>query len=647
SEDVVINIQKQPELDYDHSSVFSTLKAYSDALYEAWGRRSNFNKQRRDQNILEPSHLQADVLDHYAEMLCGDILDVALKRRGAQSTDDGMGCPPDKTDNKQSEVIRLTMSNQEGQAMRLASEIYSRALEEIATPNSLTGSRLGELSNVMLPKHMDQTDSISEVHSEPAQCICSSACQPGMEVDTKKMDDHDRTHSHDRPIYDACSRDQTSGSATYYHPLNGMASMGSLDYPDAPPSTPLLPGMMRSRDSFTRKLKGGLAKEFMPSPPPPTPKDQQAESLLEDKMAETATNNSEFVVRLMRSLTVACAQCGDLDEEEQGIRDEGRFQTGISMLSDYAARLSADIIHCITTTQPCVNIKEGTPIRDVHFLADHLAEEILLMSIAEVIGSKGLDGKVEENSPSFYAEEQMPDAENRTQVPGNALVPRSSPDVPAMEVLRDFSGKLVTNILAQSFSELGVCALQYSPSTAAEPVGGAVGSNLYPSSCLDTTKCHQITALDSVSWELLRDYITDDSRAATLTAECSFAESTVDEVLQCSIQEPCASPLRYQIISDRFSSSPLHPRTSEHTVMKGILSDTRHYELQELQCILLWVAASHMGVSVLRLHLPEGHVQQQLCSLSLRARFRGWTAGDLMGSLLQYYEDLQAASRGH
>ncbi|XP_028330247.1 uncharacterized protein LOC114480358 [Gouania willdenowi] len=48
----------------------------------------------------------------------------------------------------------------------------------------------------------------------------------------------------------------------------------SLEYPNAPPTTPVLPEPRQSKRSFNRKLKGSLANVFLPSPPPPTPKDQ-------------------------------------------------------------------------------------------------------------------------------------------------------------------------------------------------------------------------------------------------------------------------------------------------------------------------------------------------------------------------------------
>lgn len=78
----------------------------------------------------------------------------------------------------------------------------------------------------------------------------------------------------------------------------GLPTVGSLDYPDAPPTTPLLRELEASRSSFARKLKGGLAKVFLPSPPPPTPKDG------EHKHASTDLDPQEALMEhLMHSLT--------------------------------------------------------------------------------------------------------------------------------------------------------------------------------------------------------------------------------------------------------------------------------------------------------------------------------------------------------
>uniref|UniRef100_W5NAH9 Uncharacterized protein n=1 Tax=Lepisosteus oculatus TaxID=7918 RepID=W5NAH9_LEPOC len=64
------------------------------------------------------------------------------------------------------------------------------------------------------------------------------------------------------------------GRGNYVLAQMSLHTRSSIDYPDAPPPTPLVPKKAKNRSSFSRKLKGGLAKEFLPSPPPPTPKDQ-------------------------------------------------------------------------------------------------------------------------------------------------------------------------------------------------------------------------------------------------------------------------------------------------------------------------------------------------------------------------------------
>ncbi|XP_030609877.1 uncharacterized protein LOC115797437 [Archocentrus centrarchus] len=73
-----------------------------------------------------------------------------------------------------------------------------------------------------------------------------------------------------------------SSTQPYHPPLSqsGLPAVGSLDYPDAPPTTPLVPELERSRSSFARKLKGGLAKVFLPSPPPPTPKEKRTTQMV-------------------------------------------------------------------------------------------------------------------------------------------------------------------------------------------------------------------------------------------------------------------------------------------------------------------------------------------------------------------------------
>ncbi|XP_042196742.1 uncharacterized protein si:dkey-171c9.3 [Callorhinchus milii] len=96
----------------------------------------------------------------------------------------------------------------------------------------------------------------------------------------------------------------------------GLTKKWSLDYPDAPPSSPLKPQLAGSRRSFTRKLKGGLAKEFLPSPPPSTPKEHPDLSWSEE---DTEAEEAEFVRKLIRSLSqeVGGKVAGDISEHPE------------------------------------------------------------------------------------------------------------------------------------------------------------------------------------------------------------------------------------------------------------------------------------------------------------------------------------------
>ncbi|TNN46405.1 hypothetical protein EYF80_043404 [Liparis tanakae] len=71
-----------------------------------------------------------------------------------------------------------------------------------------------------------------------------------------------------------------------YPPHPGLPAGGSIDYPDAPPPTPLLPELRRSRRGFSRKLKGGLAAAYPPSNPPPSPKDEEGGAASRPQLTE-------------------------------------------------------------------------------------------------------------------------------------------------------------------------------------------------------------------------------------------------------------------------------------------------------------------------------------------------------------------------
>lgn len=147
-----------------------------------------------------------------------------------------------------------------------------------------------------------------------------------------------------------------------FHP-SGLPPMGSLDYPDAPPTTPLLPEVLRGRDSFARKLKGGLAKVFLPSPPPPTPKDK------EDDSASAANDpRVELMEHLIRSLP---------KNDSVGV-DHANGAHDWENLEVFAEALSCNIIDRAlgTTEQAEENI-------DIHSIAHRLAETIISSSLDE------------------------------------------------------------------------------------------------------------------------------------------------------------------------------------------------------------------------------------------------------------------------
>ncbi|XP_041067424.1 A-kinase anchor protein 11 isoform X2 [Carcharodon carcharias] len=79
------------------------------------------------------------------------------------------------------------------------------------------------------------------------------------------------------------------------NPVEGSRSPGT------PPPTPQQSFHEKSLKSFNRKLKGELAKEFLPVTPPSTPHNHSVPSLAE--MTQDTEEKAEFVLKLMRSLS--------------------------------------------------------------------------------------------------------------------------------------------------------------------------------------------------------------------------------------------------------------------------------------------------------------------------------------------------------
>lgn len=159
---------------------------------------------------------------------------------------------------------------------------------------------------------------------------------------------------------------QSSKDTQPNHPpltQSGLPIMGSLDYPDAPPTTPLLPELERTRHSFARKLKGGLAKVFLPSPPPPTPKDKEDNSISADVDPQV-----ELMQHLM-DLLHTDDLTGDCYEEglHRGAETEAFAEALSCNIMDWALKVREQISDDI----------------DIHLCAHRLAEAIITSSLDE------------------------------------------------------------------------------------------------------------------------------------------------------------------------------------------------------------------------------------------------------------------------
>lgn len=159
---------------------------------------------------------------------------------------------------------------------------------------------------------------------------------------------------------------QTSRDAQSYHPSlsqSGLLVVGSLDYPDAPPTTPLLPELERSRHSFARKLKGGLAKVFLPSPPPPTPKDKEDKS-----SCAIGDPQTELMEHLMHSLSFT-------ELARDGVEAGALQRAGVEA---FAEDLSSNIINWVFNV---IKREQRTNEHNLHLLALQLAETIITSSL--------------------------------------------------------------------------------------------------------------------------------------------------------------------------------------------------------------------------------------------------------------------------
>lgn len=539
SAQVVIISDSSPQPAFNPSSIQHALETYS-RLLDA---------------TLEHNR---EPIQRFAEMTAQTIIDSTLRLRD----------PSKSVKVRQDEVEML--------AEELTLQVCCKALEEMERHHYSDD-----------PSSKNIYDGVMVATYENTPVLCSTGCHKNtseMEIDCK-MEEYDDAYT-----------------VAYATSLKSMTSFGSIEYPDAPPSTPLLPEMIRSRASFTRKLKGGLAKEFLPSPPPPTPKDHM-QPLMENQTTDTP---ADFVVRLMRSLSLECYQNGG-QEKEYTEPEDGQN----SMLTDYAAQLSADILNFITTNE----VKDEDYLKCVMEIADQLAGEIVSGYLADVMLSRERKDKVD-----------VPSAK------------RSSMPVSAADRVKVLASELIINAIVQAFAKLRQDEVEhetqpYLSGRAMEPQPWEEDrhSNTLCKDSINSHKAFGKSELNTIS--------ADDTKMPSLVQR--FANDFAEVVLQQSIFD--ASSLRFSCKqSDR---SDMVSQKNKNIKIIKIRTEESH-QIQELQCVLLWAAASLRGTSALQFDLPDSRLQQQLCRLSRSAGLNGWTVASLMASLHEFCDTQQEASRG-
>ncbi|XP_038631825.1 uncharacterized protein si:dkey-171c9.3 isoform X2 [Scyliorhinus canicula] len=217
--------------------------------------------------------------------------------------------------NQSGEIVVTVLPVVESYALRLTHEVISDSAREASLRRMVTKNQMQQFENESTNAHespKSKSDIFPHEINHFTRNTVNSSCTgirpladgeqveqlpkvsqqyldgstPGRErqlsvSDKEKFDDHDN----EQLVFDKF----------------GFTKKDSLDYPDAPPPTPLRPQLGGSQRSFTRKLKGGLAKEFLPSPPPPTPKDTFNFCLSEEN--QDPEEKVEFMRKLIRSLS--------------------------------------------------------------------------------------------------------------------------------------------------------------------------------------------------------------------------------------------------------------------------------------------------------------------------------------------------------
>lgn len=269
------------------------------------------------ENVGKKSPVNADTLEDFAQNLAEIIIHSSLG----------------KMEKSEPEVAQPTQTP-ENLAEELTSAIIEIALKEVCIPHYTEGlASDAEKSEY----EEDENGQSMDTYGEEEDLLDLEM------VSVRELQTQRNPQSNHPPLYQS-----------------GLPAVGSLDYPDAPPTTPLVPELERSRNSFARKLKGGLAKVFLPSPPPPTPKDRENNSgdVISDPQVE-------LMEHLMHSLSTNDLTRDSLEAHGVGIKA-------------FAEVLSCDILNLVLGVKHKKQISDES---DLHLLAHQLAETIITSSL--------------------------------------------------------------------------------------------------------------------------------------------------------------------------------------------------------------------------------------------------------------------------
>ncbi|XP_062372516.1 uncharacterized protein si:dkey-171c9.3 [Sardina pilchardus] len=359
--EIVFDVPSSPPPTYDQASILWSLGLYSHTIDEALKRGHAADQQSMDL-LQRKSSSVTTAVHNFAQALASDIINSATHRGVGATEREKVPSPTRGADVGRSsaashcffdpnanilwgddqECKTSSYTNEEKLAEYLTSMIFRMALKEVAEHDSPRPS----VPSTAQPTHHREPYSR---HPHDDERMLSERRQSQETCDENVDTNWDESFE---PAASSRARGGSGSSRTIGSLLSqsSLASNQSLDYPDAPPTTPLIPGVTQSRASFCRKLKGGLAKEFLPSPPPPTPnRNPNPGHQLSRGYKETDGDAAEFVHRLMRSLSLECSEgAGAVD-----IGGELSSQSPWSNwpeLSDYADQLSADIVKYVTTS---------------------------------------------------------------------------------------------------------------------------------------------------------------------------------------------------------------------------------------------------------------------------------------------------------